>query len=575
MNSKNCCNHCKVEKPFDEFGINKNICKKCTSANKKARSEKREENLVNKTCKHCKETKDKAEFESGRFVCRLCKRTRNNNLVAEKEELIIIKKCKICKIEKNKSEFEAGRLECKICNNEKRRAAQKSAKFNKNPRVDNKPKYCKECNRSNLEVDFSWRTDTICGSWKSICKECFNKKGYDKKYRTKKINENLEAYRDHNSEVHRLWLNANNHKIQEQTEKRKTNVNTKISHIISHCKTTNKYFEFDDMDKLKEKLTRSCYYCDYKSEILNGLDRIDPSGDYTDKNTVSACATCNKMRYNYNISEFIKQVRDIVQFNKDYNFDLSIERKRLPPFSGSKELRCIEKNKVLNLTPCEVCDLQNMKCYLCGKEGGGIDRIDSTKDYDVDNTMPCCPMCNYMKCHLVLDDFKKHVFYIHNHTKYWDIDNIVIEKVKNENVRKPIAFYDGNVLIGVFGTIAKAAKKFDVSSPTIFKAIKNSDKSCGYTWKYISKEEYNSYDVQENENNIYKSTKNIIHKKNTQPIASIDESGNKTPYSSISDAANKLDVSNTSISIAIKNNTKSCKLNWVKISHEEYKQLQI
>lgn len=38
------------------------------------------------------------------------------------------------------------------------------------------------------------------------------------------------------------------------------------------------------------------------------------------------------------------------------------------------------------------------KCFYCGKENAmGIDRIDSSKDYTLDNCVPCCGMCNIMK----------------------------------------------------------------------------------------------------------------------------------------------------------------------------------
>lgn len=41
------------------------------------------------------------------------------------------------------------------------------------------------------------------------------------------------------------------------------------------------------------------------------------------------------------------------------------------------------------------------KCFYCGKENAmGIDRIDSSKDYTLDNCVPCCGMCNIMKINL-------------------------------------------------------------------------------------------------------------------------------------------------------------------------------
>lgn len=63
------------------------------------------------------------------------------------------------------------------------------------------------------------------------------------------------------------------------------------------------------------------------------------------------------------------------------------------------------------------------KCYYCGKEfsnlgssrvngqlkHNGIDRIDNTKGYTVDNSVACCKMCNKMKNNLSLNEFYIHI----------------------------------------------------------------------------------------------------------------------------------------------------------------------
>ena len=45
----------------------------------------------------------------------------------------------------------------------------------------------------------------------------------------------------------------------------------------------------------------------------------------------------------------------------------------------------------------------------------GIDRIDSSKGYSVDNCVPCCAKCNYAKHDLSIDDFKNHIEKIYKH----------------------------------------------------------------------------------------------------------------------------------------------------------------
>lgn len=47
-------------------------------------------------------------------------------------------------------------------------------------------------------------------------------------------------------------------------------------------------------------------------------------------------------------------------------------------------------------------------CFYCGKEGlNGADRIDSDKDYENGNIVPCCYRCNVMKASLMQKDFIK------------------------------------------------------------------------------------------------------------------------------------------------------------------------
>jgi hypothetical protein len=77
-----------------------------------------------------------------------------------------------------------------------------------------------------------------------------------------------------------------------------------------------------------------------------------------------------------------------------------------------------------DLTFEEFLEITKSDCYLCGappaqiKQGGrrngqyvynGIDRVDNTLGYQLDNVMPCCKVCNFLKGELSLPDFKRHV----------------------------------------------------------------------------------------------------------------------------------------------------------------------
>lgn len=44
----------------------------------------------------------------------------------------------------------------------------------------------------------------------------------------------------------------------------------------------------------------------------------------------------------------------------------------------------------------------------------GIDRVNNTKGYFIENCVPCCRKCNIMKFDLTLNDFKNHISLIYN-----------------------------------------------------------------------------------------------------------------------------------------------------------------
>ena len=63
-----------------------------------------------------------------------------------------------------------------------------------------------------------------------------------------------------------------------------------------------------------------------------------------------------------------------------------------------------------NLSKDEFDEICNDKCYLCGHQNSlndynGIDRVDSTKSYCVENCKSCCYTCNFLKNEIDIIDF--------------------------------------------------------------------------------------------------------------------------------------------------------------------------
>lgn len=86
-------------------------------------------------------------------------------------------------------------------------------------------------------------------------------------------------------------------------------------------------------------------------------------------------------------------------------------RYRLGSIKGNAKGRNID----FNLTEEQAKSLLEMPCFYCGEEhSDGIDRIDSSKSYTIENCVPCCSTCNRMKNKFSIDLFLDKVKKIYN-----------------------------------------------------------------------------------------------------------------------------------------------------------------
>ncbi len=98
------------------------------------------------------------------------------------------------------------------------------------------------------------------------------------------------------------------------------------------------------------------------------------------------------------------------------------------------KFKCRKKNIKWFLTNNEAMKLFKSNCYYCGtkpnnkKEGtrnngsfiyNGIDRIDSFKDYSLDNVVPSCKRCNAAKNDMTLKEFSDWTKLIYNNMNNW------------------------------------------------------------------------------------------------------------------------------------------------------------
>lgn len=88
--------------------------------------------------------------------------------------------------------------------------------------------------------------------------------------------------------------------------------------------------------------------------------------------------------------------------------------KRFPEYRNNAKRRGIS----FCLTPEQFEDIIRRPCFYCGgfssdrfskSRGNGIDRVDSSKGYVLDNCVPCCSTCNFIKNNMPYKEFVSYI----------------------------------------------------------------------------------------------------------------------------------------------------------------------
>ncbi len=168
----------------------------------------------------------------------------------------------------------------------------------------------------------------------------------------------------------------------------------------------------------------TCYLCKKvkyeEGGVLLGIDREDNDIGYESGNCKSCCTHCNMMKCDLEKGLLLQKVIHILYTNK-----------LIPKVDGTvdAENTCVEffgnanatgfnatshnarrRHIKFNLTQEQFDIIKSFPCYICGKNNStqhsnGIDRIDSSKDYGIENCISCCKTCNYMKGNYPLHEF--------------------------------------------------------------------------------------------------------------------------------------------------------------------------
>jgi len=353
------------------------------------------------------------------------------------------------------------RTECKDCRAAKRREAAKSVATKRTMETVPKPEKCITCNKGCGEVDFTWRTDTVAGSWRTECDTCATARATKNcaASRASQLATDPHGYRSRMAEAHLDWSRRNPDKVKEQQFKTAIIPERKFKTVVTYAAQKGIVINMADRDALMAKFSEACTYCAFKpaqDEPLNNLDRVDTKGPFSTTNTIPCCATCSVMKGFFHDDEFIAHVRRIISHDTFVNRDVAS--------TSSHSNAEIQEEDLL--TEDEKIKLWASPCSLCGRAPAfGIDG----------NAMSCCPDCNFMKRDMPLDSFKRHIAFINDNTRYMvltDITDLTL-KAFGTRVREPVAVLDDALIpVLVFPSMDACARMLGITSQAVMKAVK-------------------------------------------------------------------------------------------------------
>lgn len=169
-------------------------------------------------------------------------------------------------------------------------------------------------------------------------------------------------------------------------------------------------------------MSKQLNYIGFKNEAFTVIDRIK-------KKYIVKCNKCGK--------EFVRDIASVKKFKGSGCLDCTPRYSNTSPVVHHLYIHykshASSRNLKFNLTEDQFSLIAHQNCYYCGAKPtiykqlykyakntineslNGIDRIDSSKGYELSNIVPCCTMCNRMKLDFTSKEFLNHIQQIHNY----------------------------------------------------------------------------------------------------------------------------------------------------------------
>ena len=367
-------------------------CKKHRIFFLKEEGEKRGERVCSNVIRGCRVINDLTYTKSKCEPCLERERTLENARRKKKEETEEgMKKCNTCSNIYPLDQFKGKLGETKTC--------LKCREQNKRADANRDLDHTRELARTNSAKP---ERKAVKQAWKEENHEkCAM---YWMEHRKRQIQKDLDAYLKKNAEQAKKWRDANPEKVKQNNLNKKNNINAQYKTYQSSASDKKLDFKLS-MEEFEQLVRLPCNYCGSIEERgFNGIDRLHSSQSYIHSNCVSCCEMCNMMKGSSGPNVFVHRAEHILT-------NLKIIEGQLYPDDfidihgcsfNTYKIRAENKGLSFDITKEQFEIYKINPCYLCGKSGSnthmnGIDRLDNTKGYTLENIKSCCWVCNYMK----------------------------------------------------------------------------------------------------------------------------------------------------------------------------------
>lgn len=180
---------------------------------------------------------------------------------------------------------------------------------------------CKECKIKKREY-YERNKEKIlkrCAEYTALHKE--EKAARDRKYAQEHKEEKQQyqkEYRESHKEANAEYQRQYRIKNKDRLDKYKKSPHVRYTVYQRNAKNKNRNFDLSEDDFI-EISKRPCVYCGeysdtYNGEPFNGIDRIDSSLGYSIENCVPCCATCNRMKMDLDVNDWMGKMKQIINY---------------------------------------------------------------------------------------------------------------------------------------------------------------------------------------------------------------------------------------------------------------------